>query len=940
METSAERPRGLFQCTECKRSYTRVDHLARHVRSHLQEKPFQCDVCHKGFGRPDLLKRHATCHDTDANGAKRQKRTLVQSSRVSQACKSCAYAKLKCEDEKPCKRCRNKGIECESNSDHRANAGSIQNSAPSPTKPQNQAETNGLAQDSNQNQMPTPTTLLNAFELSGDESSAADSRVPPFTTSIPAIPSMRGEQPPNMPLNDNQFSDFLRNVLTPNNAGSFSPAQWDFEPRNVLDFTVEDDLSFDATDFGLLDAFNGKPFNLNEDFGQMTSESNLSAPSQPETNLTSNGSLDERGRVALGTEAFRKSSLVRWHPHNEGSHIEMGKISVPKTDATSPDGRYRAEQHVLSEHLDQSARDQLLAAILNACDTANVGRVVSSFPTTELLDDFLQCFFASHSARVDSYIHAPTFSPNTAKSGLLGAIVASGALHTEIRALQKLGHAVQEAVRIATIHEIEKRNALTRELWMLQSFMLMLQNFLWAGNRRKMEVAESQQQPLFTMIRRAGRFKKSRSPPIYPSPNDTGEVLQEKWLAWVERESFRRLAFHAFIYDAQSSMCVLVNPIISYGEVSIPLPEPRELWVAETAEQWKAAYLSLPPGFQDHQFPLLDYLKDPSLLSTLPHFHDAQLSSLIILHGAWGMVWEFNQLQLTTRAKTGPHNSSLVMTHRHEELCQILHQLRVSIGSWPSHSQPCPEISLLLELQLMYLHTNMEDIQLFAGKEDQDEARRVFSGLQQWMGDSYARQAVWQASRVLRLARTFPRKSMRDFWAIAVYHASLVLWTYGVIRQATSANKNTPMAANFPTTSALDANLGITPQSIDSDVWLEGPETSDVQRFIALGRGRPCISSTTSSVPKSSSSSLGSELVSIEDSEAVMNVTLDVLKRNFLGDDADDEDVDMNRLDCTLGMSFGVGAGHGDSEGVLPSLVENLVQLMKDLGVAAGQVQR
>ncbi|KAK8161814.1 c6 zinc finger domain-containing protein [Phyllosticta citrichinensis] len=936
METSAERPKGLFQCTECKRSYTRVDHLARHVRSHLQEKPFQCDVCHKGFGRPDLLKRHATCHDTDANGAKRQKRTLVQSSRVSQACKSCAYAKLKCEDEKPCKRCRNKGIECESNSDHRANAASSQPSVPSPPQPQSHTETKSSVQDSNENQMPTPTTLLSAFELSSDESPVANPRVPTFPTSLPSIAPLRGEQsfPQNMPLNENQFSDFLRSVLTSNDAGSLSPAHWDFEPRNVLDFTVENDLSFDATDFGLLDAFNGKPYNLNEDFAAPES---TSAASQPDIKQTLGASLDERGRVALGTEAFHRSSLVRWQPQHEGSHIEMGKISVPKTDATSPDGRYRSEQHVLSEHLDQSARDQLLAAILNACDTASIGRVVSSFPTTELLDDFLQCFFTSYSTRADSYIHAPTFSPKAATPNLLGSLVASGALFTEIRALQKLGHAIQEAVRIAVIHEIENRNALTRELWLLQSFMLMLQNFLWAGNRRKMEVAESQQQPVYTMIRRAGRLKRSRMPPISPFPGDTGEVLQNKWLAWIERESFRRLAIHAFIYDAQSSMCVLVNPVISYGEVSIPLPEPRELWTAETAEQWKAVYLSLPPGFQDRQFCILDCLKDPTLLATLPHFHDTQFSTLAILHGAWGMVWEFNQLQLTTRSRTGPHNSSLVMTHRHEELCQILHQLRVNISSWPSHVQPCSEIQLLLELLMMYLHANMEDIQLFGGKEDQDEARRVFPGLQQWMNDSYARQAVWQASRVLLAARTFPRKTLRDFWAIAVYHASLVLWTYGVIRHATSISKSTPMASNFPATSIMDTNLGLSTQGIDSEVWLEGPESADVQRFIALGRGRPCISAIASSERNASSSV--PELVSIEDSEAVMKVTSEVLRRNFLGDEEDDVH-DTHRLGCSLGMNFGVGAGGNDAEGIVPSLVENLVQLMKDLGVAAGQVQR
>ncbi|KAF8533318.1 hypothetical protein BDD12DRAFT_498317 [Trichophaea hybrida] len=42
---------GLFQCFQCKRNYTRADHLARHVRSHTQEKPFPCTICLKRFSR-------------------------------------------------------------------------------------------------------------------------------------------------------------------------------------------------------------------------------------------------------------------------------------------------------------------------------------------------------------------------------------------------------------------------------------------------------------------------------------------------------------------------------------------------------------------------------------------------------------------------------------------------------------------------------------------------------------------------------------------------------------------------------------------------------------------------------------------------------------------------------------------------------------------------
>ncbi|KAF2648385.1 hypothetical protein K491DRAFT_612859, partial [Lophiostoma macrostomum CBS 122681] len=53
---------GLYQCSTCSQTYTRLDHLARHVRSHTQEKPHRCETCEKQFGRVDLLRRHALLH--------------------------------------------------------------------------------------------------------------------------------------------------------------------------------------------------------------------------------------------------------------------------------------------------------------------------------------------------------------------------------------------------------------------------------------------------------------------------------------------------------------------------------------------------------------------------------------------------------------------------------------------------------------------------------------------------------------------------------------------------------------------------------------------------------------------------------------------------------------------------------------------------------------
>ncbi|KAK3071493.1 hypothetical protein LTR53_008503, partial [Teratosphaeriaceae sp. CCFEE 6253] len=98
----------LYSCGKCSKSYARLDHLSRHVRMHTQEKPYQCQVCTKAFARADLLKRHTLGHSKD--DPQQQKPAVVQHSRVSQACEACAGLHLKCEEEKPCKRCTKKGI--------------------------------------------------------------------------------------------------------------------------------------------------------------------------------------------------------------------------------------------------------------------------------------------------------------------------------------------------------------------------------------------------------------------------------------------------------------------------------------------------------------------------------------------------------------------------------------------------------------------------------------------------------------------------------------------------------------------------------------------------------------------------------------------------------------------------------------------------------------
>lgn len=62
----------------------------------------------------DLLKRHLTLHDPagSVNPASGRQSTTPRENRVSQACEQCARLHIKCDNEKPCRRCEARGLRC------------------------------------------------------------------------------------------------------------------------------------------------------------------------------------------------------------------------------------------------------------------------------------------------------------------------------------------------------------------------------------------------------------------------------------------------------------------------------------------------------------------------------------------------------------------------------------------------------------------------------------------------------------------------------------------------------------------------------------------------------------------------------------------------------------------------------------------------------------
>jgi hypothetical protein len=405
---------------------------------------------------------------------------------------------------------------------------------------------------------------------------------------------------------------------------------------------------------------------------------------------------------------------------------------------------------------------------------------------------------------------------------------------------------------------------------------------LWSGSSRKLEIAESFLQPLVTMIRREGRFRRSYYPPVVVHPDDEGETLQQKWLSWIRLESIKRLVYHILNHDALSSIVLLTVPMVSYAEILLPLPDAHDLWIAPDANSWKTLYLAKNNISNTRRPSMTDILFDVDLLGSSHQLIDERLALNSFLSGAWGLVWEYRQLNSVLKSRPRQSSQNLIMASRFDDLVRMLQDLRFNTQFVLSGSQ---YVALRLELILMHLHMSFEDVQFFAGIEGWEEARRVYPSLREWVKTTAARQAVCHAGQIIRISEALPKMTIRGFVAVAVYQASLALWVYGLIAE-------NPGSGQGLNNLLVDATRNL-------PVWLDEPENSEVQRFIRLERGTPFIRGLRNS---------GMPAAVLHDPSSVMDIILHVIRSNF------------------------------DPGGSKPALVENLIQLMTGLRTAAARV--
>lgn len=358
-----------------------------------------------------------------------------------------------------------------------------------------------------------------------------------------------------------------------------------------------------------------------------------------------------------------------------------------------------------------------------------------------------------------------------------------------------------------------------------------------------------------------------------------------------------------FVHDAQVSMTLLTSPLFSPSELELPLVANDKLWHARTAAEWKTI-LENHPTTTSPRITLSDCVRSALNSGTLPDVVDPPNSLCYVLYGLWGTILEYRQTHHMLRGGDAFFQSDgLSLAARFDALSKVLNALRATASRIPEAPEgplfhgKLAQMRSILEFDTLALNAPIQALPLFAGKEGELEAQRVFSHLQEWSQSREARQSLWHAGQIYKGAADCEGRALTGFEAVTLYQASLVFWVYGIIIGGRNQRRGIRVE------DGADA--------FGSVVELDGDLSQKVKQFFAHGEGRPGLANVVGHDP--------GHFYSVHKPVAMMNVGIGILH---------------HRANAPTDGKGGRGLGtSGGGKG--RSFVHGLIKLMIELSRAA-----
>ncbi|EOD48156.1 putative transcription factor cmr1 protein [Neofusicoccum parvum UCRNP2] len=631
-------------CTYCGQSFTRDEHLERHILTHTNVKPFKCFTCHMSFARRDLLQRHYTVHGRDQNnqeGLPPSNGIIPKSAgRTPIACSNCAKTKTKCDKKFPCSRCAGRNLKCTLRPTRRVSkqmnriGGPVQpgengvngvNEKPmtdgppsffehaSPTSGPPAVLPNGSVIS------PIPPTPMNDFvqhtPMSGYEQfagatgrSSEQSASPQFTMDWQqmhmATPFDMAMMAPDMgmdftgmhsgPQGDNMFSmmpDFtqaLPPVQTPITTPQMDRALSDLElgsSASMLYPTRQASISSNAAGAGVPDL--GAIIAAQDGWSVFRCTPPIPSSSCPRT-------------AKLNLERLEQSlknheSWSNWRPQWEDGDFPAGgeRMAVMQLQENSRDKLLAITQSFLHKALDIHKEGMSGSPAGSGSPLSNGGSNFVLLPPARVLEYFLRSYANSFEAYfpmtargvLDANSLLSSYN-DKASSLLVLMMIAQGAMVIPSVEARWLTGGLTEACRISLFDLIEKNIIMSGDPIVLHSALLFTVQAAWSGDKWQMDIAMGQRGMYFAMLRHSGILE----PRHAPTPRVDHSGPDGLWEDWIQHESRSRLIYSWAMVDQELSLFHDTAPLFSVTEFGAPMPDADCLWTAKSATEWSETF--------------------------------------------------------------------------------------------------------------------------------------------------------------------------------------------------------------------------------------------------------------------------------------------------------------------------------------------------------------
>ncbi|KAK3378561.1 hypothetical protein B0H63DRAFT_251071 [Podospora didyma] len=638
----------MVYCAYCGKSFTRKEHLERHIPSHTNVKPHRCSACQLSFARRDLLQRHhSTFHEPRDPMEPLPGGVPTIAGRTPIACQNCANAKTGCDKRVPCSRCSEKNLPCSARFARRSSKaavraaqasaafqGTLSQSPQQMSQPQTvnpsfmEVEQNGAKGDNGK----SPSTIEAVINVDGQgspkRSSPAHSHVSPTEfpsphTRIDGLDDfMLGSDFTHGP--ESTYQDLL---VWPD-----YPMELEMYPSTVP--LARNDISMPA----------------------FTELSDISATSEPMTASSSRGSIHTRGTSIMSSSDFengiKPAELAMAAPTDssipefevviaaEGAW-NLARCNPPMYTGTCPrtaivhlecleqkskqEGTWSSLEKYL-EHTDWDASDLASVVPLTSRTRDKMLAITQSFlhkaleihrggingypkagyaspgdfnfivlPPSRILEYFLRSYVRSLSVYYP-LVMAGCVDPNEmlqnnqASTLLVLLMIAQGAAAMPMAEARYLSAGLTETCRISLFDIVEKDVELSADPIALRCALLFIVLGAWSGDKWLMDIAMGQRGMYMSMLKHAGMLEPQQS--MIPAFNNTTSA-ELQWRSWLNRESQNRLVHNYVMLDQELSLFHDTAPLFAITELRCPLPGSEVLWMASTAEQWLAAVQSV-----------------------------------------------------------------------------------------------------------------------------------------------------------------------------------------------------------------------------------------------------------------------------------------------------------------------------------------------------------